>query len=77
MNTIIYISGRGERYRDISKNNVEHATYVTDADTNSLDMVDSDTSFHLKDAMQHDVPAGGSFKVLTLLHKENKYIILL
>lgn len=71
LNTIIYISGRGERYRDISKNNVERATYMTDADTNSLDMVDSDTSFDLKDAIQHDVPAG-SFKVIILINKNKK-----
>lgn len=60
-------SGRGERYHDISGNNVEHATYMIDADTNSLDMVDSDTSLYFEDAMQHDAPsAGGFYKVFNL-----------
>lgn len=37
---------------------------MTDADTNSLDMIDSDTSLHLEDAIQHDISsAGGFYKV--------------
>lgn len=56
--------GRGEHYHDISGNNIERATYMTDADTNSLDMIDSDTSLHLEDTIQHDISsAGGFYKV--------------
>ncbi|KAE9538509.1 hypothetical protein AGLY_005608 [Aphis glycines] len=58
-NTILI--GRGERYHDIIGNNVEHATYLTDADTNSLDIVDSDSRLNFEDAMQHDVPSVGGF----------------
>lgn len=58
---IICFSGRGERYHNILGNNVEHATYMTDADTNSLDVVDSGTSLYFEDSMQHD--AGNPFKV--------------
>jgi len=37
---------------------------MTDADTNSLDMIDSNTRLHFEDAMQHDVPSiGGFYKV--------------
>jgi len=60
-------SGSGERYHDILGNNVEHVTYMTDADTNSLDMVDSNTRLHFEDTMQHDVPSvGGFYKVFHL-----------
>lgn len=59
---IICFSGRGERYHNIPGNNVERATYMTDADTNSLDLVDSDTSLYFEDSIQHD--AGSPFKVL-------------
>lgn len=62
-----YFLGRGE-LRDVSGNNVEHATYMTDSDTNSLDMVDSDTSLHLQDETEHDIlSAGGFYKVLNVL----------
>lgn len=63
----MYFLGRGEHYHDISGNNVEHTTYMTDADTNSLDNIYSDTSLHFDDAMQHDIPsAGGFYKVFIL-----------
>jgi len=52
--------GRGEHH-DISGSNVEHPTYMTDADTNSLDIVDSDTRLHLQDEIQHDILSVGSF----------------
>jgi len=40
---------------------------LTDADTNSLDMVDSDSRLNFEDAMQHDVSsAGGFYKVFNL-----------
>lgn len=40
---------------------------MTDADTNSLDMVDSNTRLHFEDTMQHDVPSvGGFYKVFNL-----------
>lgn len=59
-----YFLGRGERYLDIQGNNIGHATYMTDADTNLLDTVDSDTSLNFEEAVQHD--AEGSYKVLIL-----------
>jgi len=41
---------------------------MTDGETNSLDMVDSDTSLHFEDAMQHDIlSAGGFYKVFTFI----------
>lgn len=54
-------SGRGEYFYDISGNNVDHASYMIDADTNSLDMIDSDTSLDLGDRTQYDIPSAGSF----------------
>jgi len=65
LSLIICILGRGERYYDIQENgnNVEHATYMTDADTNLLDTVDSDTSLNFEETIQHD--ARGSYKVLS------------
>jgi len=40
---------------------------MTDADTNSLDMVDSNTRLHFEDTIQHDVPSvGGFYKVFNL-----------
>jgi len=40
---------------------------MTDADTNSLDMVDSNTRLHFEDTMEHDVPSvGGVYKVFYL-----------
>lgn len=40
---------------------------MTDADTNSLDMVDSDENIHFEDVIQHDIPsAGGFYKVFIL-----------
>lgn len=62
---IICFSGRGERYHNIPGNIAEHATYVTDADTNLLYPVDSDTKLYFEDSMQHD--AGSPFKVPTYL----------
>ncbi|VVC29041.1 Hypothetical protein CINCED_3A018849 [Cinara cedri] len=52
--------GRGENYYDTSGNNVEHATYMTDADSNSLDMVDSETALNFEDTIQHDVASVGA-----------------
>lgn len=52
----------------MSGNNVEHATYMTDSDTNSLDVVDSDTSLHLQDETEYDIlSVGGFYKVLNVL----------
>lgn len=63
----IFFTGRGESYHDVSGNNVEHATYMTDADSNSLDMVDSDTVLNFEDSIQHDISsAGGLYKVFDL-----------
>ncbi|XP_050423737.1 protein crumbs isoform X2 [Adelges cooleyi] len=54
--------GRGEHYHsDMSGTNVDHATYITDAETNSLDMIDSDLGLHLEDAIQHDITSAGGF----------------
>jgi len=45
---------------------------MTDSDTNSLDMVDSNTRLHFEDTMQHDAPSiGGLYKVFYL----NIYIV--
>lgn len=52
------------------ENTVEHVTYMTDSDSNSLDIVDSDTHLHLEDATQHDIlSAGGLYKVRLLFNK--------
>lgn len=59
--------GSGERFNDISGNNVEHSTYMTDADNNSLDIVDSDMNLHVENTVKHDTPAGGFYKVLNIL----------
>lgn len=53
--------GRGEYFNDIPGNNVDRAKYMIDADTNSLDMIDSDTSLDLEDGTQYDIPFAGSF----------------
>lgn len=48
---------------------------MTDADTNSLDMVDSNTRLNFEDTMQHDVPSvGGFYKVFHLNIYNVKYI---
>lgn len=59
----------------MSGNNVEHATYVTDADSNSLDIVDSDTALNFEDAIQHDISSvGGLYKVFGLnIYSIQKY----
>lgn len=40
---------------------------MTEADTNSLEMVESDSNLHFEDAVQHDALfAGGFYKVCSL-----------
>jgi len=65
--------GRGESYLDIQGNNVEHVTYMTDADTNLLDTVDSHTSVNFEEAIQHD--AGGFYKVFNFHRHTNNIFI--
>lgn len=61
---IFFFLGRGEHYHNLSVNNIDHVTYMTDADTNSLDMVDSDENIHYEEVIQQDIPsAGGFYKV--------------
>ncbi|XP_050532124.1 protein crumbs isoform X2 [Daktulosphaira vitifoliae] len=54
--------GRGEHYHnDMSEINVDQATYMTDTNTNSLDIFESELGLHFEDAMQHDITTAGGF----------------
>lgn len=47
---------------------------MTDTDTNSLDMIDSDLSLQFEDSIQHDVSSTGGFYKVYLFFSNNQKV---